>query len=279
MSFMSDPISALVAGLELILIFAGLVFLWRLGVSPTARTRVVAVRLPAWDVPITDFLLFLLLVLCGSMVAAIAAGVAVKRLPLSGDAVTVFNGAAAQLGMLGGVAAHRFGIRRPSGDPVGPSTGILTSGAVTFLVSLPLLTATSLAWQAFLQLCGLPAERQDLIGMFVHADSPLLLGIMITLAIAIAPVAEEMVFRAGLYRYFRTRMPRWIALVVPSLIFATLHVNWKTLDGFASLAPLTVLAVIFSLAYERTGRIGTAIVAHGLFNLNTILLILSGVGV
>jgi uncharacterized protein len=37
------------------------------------------------------------------------------------------------------------------------------------------------------------------------------------------------------------------------------------------------LAVIFSLAYERTGQIGTAIVAHALFNFHTVLLILSGV--
>jgi membrane protease YdiL (CAAX protease family) len=38
-----------------------------------------------------------------------------------------------------------------------------------------------------------------------------------------------------------------------------------------------VLAVIFSLAYERTGRIGTAIVAHALFNLHTVVLIFAGV--
>jgi membrane protease YdiL (CAAX protease family) len=36
--------------------------------------------------------------------------------------------------------------------------------------------------------------------------------------------------------------------------------------------------VIFSLAYERTGRIAVPIIAHGLFNLNTIILILAGVG-
>ena len=40
-----------------------------------------------------------------------------------------------------------------------------------------------------------------------------------------------------------------------------------------------LLAVMFSLSYERTGKIGTPIVAHALFNLNTVLLILSGVGV
>jgi membrane protease YdiL (CAAX protease family) len=40
---------------------------------------------------------------------------------------------------------------------------------------------------------------------------------------------------------------------------------------------LVALGIIFSLAYERTGRIGTTIIAHGLFNLNTIILILCGV--
>ena len=70
---------------------------------------------------------------------------------------------------------------------------------------------------------------------------------------------------------------RAAALLLPAIFFASLHVNWTTLVGLPSLAPLVVLAVIFSLAYERTGTIGTAIVAHALFNLNTILLILAGV--
>jgi membrane protease YdiL (CAAX protease family) len=33
---------------------------------------------------------------------------------------------------------------------------------------------------------------------------------------------------------------------------------------------------MFSLAYEHTGNIGTPIVAHALFNLNTVILIFSG---
>jgi membrane protease YdiL (CAAX protease family) len=97
------------------------------------------------------------------------------------------------------------------------------------------------------------------------------------LAIVMAPITEELVFRAGFFRYCRTRLPRWAALLVPSLLFASLHVNWSTLEGLTSFAPLVVLAIMFSLAYERTGNIGTAIVAHALFNLNTVILIFSGV--
>jgi len=41
--------------------------------------------------------------------------------------------------------------------------------------------------------------------------------------------------------------------------------------------PAGALGIIFSIAYERTGRIEPAMVAHALFNLNTVVLILAGV--
>ena len=126
-------------------------------------------------------------------------------------------------------------------------------------------------WQFLLQLCGIPAEKQDLIAMFADAKSPGLLAFMILLAIVIAPITEELLFRAGIFRYVRTRLPRWAALLIPSVLFGALHAN------LASFAPLVALGVVFSLAYARTGRIATTIVAHGLFNLNTIVLIFSGV--
>jgi len=277
---MSETVPYVVGSIELSLALAGAVLLWRLGLSPTARINRRAPLLPPWNARVSDFLVFLFYVLAGSFLAALASGALVKQLPLRGDEVTVFNGAAAQLGMLAGVGAFwlRPGELRPPDRPrMGP--GIFKSGAVTFLIALPVLMVTAKAWEVFLQICGLPTERQDLIGMFANAESPWLLVIMLALAILIAPLTEELVFRAGLFRYFRTRMPRAIALIVPAIFFATLHVNWETLQGLSSLAPLTVLAMVFSIAYERTGQIGTSIVAHALFNLNTVLLIFSGVGV
>ena len=53
--------------------------------------------------------------------------------------------------------------------------------------------------------------------------------------------------------------------VTPACLFAALH------NHLASFAPLVVLGIVFSLAYERTGRIGTAIVAHALFNSYSVL--------
>jgi hypothetical protein len=284
---MSPALPYIVGALEFGLAVDGVGLLWRKVLcpaatarrepSPLAQSQSEKCGLAPWEVPITDFFKFLMLVLTGAFLTAGGAGFAAKSFSLRGDAATVFSGAAMQLGMLAGVVAYRFGVERRPFGPRLARPGVFTSGAATFLISLPLLIATASTWEFLLQQLGLPTERQDLIGMFANADSPWLLAVMITLAVVIAPLNEELVFRAGFFRYLRTRIPRWLALVLPALFFATLHVNWDTLQGLASLAPLVVLAIVFSLAYERTGRIGTSIVAHACFNLNTILVIFSGI--
>lgn len=102
---------------------------------------------------------------------------------------------------------------------------------------------------------------------------------LVLVATLLVPVSEEILFRGGMFRYFRTRIPRSAAIVVTSLLFGALHVSWGDhMGGLPSLVPLTVLAVVFCLAYERTGSVGTTIVAHALFNLNTFVMIAGGIG-
>lgn len=275
---MSDPVTIIATSIEIFLMLCGALLLWRLEWSPAARARRTPPALQPWDAPVHEFLLFIFLVLFGAMTASFLANSVARGLGLQGDEVTVFNGAFAQLGMLGGIAAYRFGVQSAPASAPPARASVFTSGAVTFLISLPLLTVTSFVWQTVLEWSGLPTEKQSLIDMFANVDSPVLLTIMIVLAIVTAPISEELIFRAGLFRYLRTRLPHWFAVLLPAVIFASLHVNWQTLEGLASAGPLVMLAVVFSLAYERTGKIGTSMVAHALFNLNTILLIFSGAG-
>jgi hypothetical protein len=105
-----------------------------------------------------------------------------------------------------------------------------------------------------------------------QAKSPALVAFVIALALVLAPVAEELVFRVGIFRFLRARAPGWVAYVVSAGLFAALHGNW-----FGSL-PLFILGLVFAASYERTGRIAVPMLAHALFNLNTLLLVLSGVG-
>lgn len=275
---MSSVVPYVAGAAEVLLVLTGTFLLWRFVLRPEARAAQPRPPLPEWEVALPDFFVFLFLVVTCSFLGAAGVGLVSRWAGLRGDAATVAAGAAAQLGMLAGALAHRGLVERREWFDQPPfSKRDFLSGGATFLISLPLLIGVANLWEFVLVRVGLPVSRQDLIAMFANAESPWLLAAMIFLAVVVAPLAEELVFRAGLFRYLRTRVPRLVALLLPALIFATLHINWSNLQGLSSLAPLIALAVVFSLAYERTGRIGTCVVAHALFNLNTILVILTGI--
>lgn len=274
---MPDTPSAVAASyLELILLLGGLWLLWRYVLRPRARSTARPSPLAAWELPVPDFLLNLFAIGACAMLASFVAGVGMSQLQLAEDTRTTIASAAFQLGLLVGATGVLLYLRRPDLRQAMDRTTLL-SGLATFVISLPIVTGVNFAWLGILKLTGLPADQQDLLRLFEQADSPVIIGAMIVLATIVAPISEELLFRAIFFRYLRTRISRWLALLLPSTIFAALHVNWTTLDGLAGLLPLATLAVVFSLAYERTGRIGTVIVAHALFNLHTIVLLFSGV--
>ena len=261
------------ASLEWGLIFVGLALLWRFVVSPAARAQPPRSQLAEWPIALPDFVRFLLVLVCCSLIANLGATLLMKVRPLAGGPKDIFFTACWHAGMLSGIAVFKFLVERVPLAQASLRVGDVVTGVATLLIALPFVTAVSLAWRWLLGLAGVELDHQHLVDIFVHAKSPVLLGLMIVLAAVTAPLMEEMVFRAGFFRYLRTRVPRWGALLVPAVLFGALHQN------IASFAPLVVLGVIFSLAYERTGRIATTIVAHGLFNLLAILLVFAGVGV
>jgi membrane protease YdiL (CAAX protease family) len=261
--------------IELGLLFAGCILLWRHVLASTPRTaaRERAAAMPAWTLKVTDFFLFCFCVLAGGVLGQ---GLSVTFLSPSDASVAlsiVVHGGSFHLGMLVGVLGFFgfMGQRLAAIFPASPALALLARGAATFLIALPVLGGIGFAWQALMDVVGVELVPQDLVGIFAGTKSPLLLGSMIALAVVVAPVTEELIFRAGMFRYLRTRLPRWAALLLPSLLFASLHGN------LASFAPLAALGVIFSLAYERTGSIAVPMIGHALFNLNTIALILAGV--
>jgi len=270
---MPETYAQLIIVVELFLLLAGCVLLWRLGLSPDARRQPPV--LAKWELKANDFLFFVWLVVCGGFLTQLAALPLLKMAARGDTATLMLTGAAFHAGMLLGVIAFTF-TRGKAAGPIPASAPsrvrILPAGLATFAIVLPLVTAASLLWQALLGALGVPAEPQDLIALFAEAKSVPLLVMMIIVATVMAPVTEELVFRGGFFRYARFRLPRWAALTLPACLFAALHTN------LASFVPLALLGVIFSLAYERTGRIAVPIIAHGLFNLNTIILILAGLG-
>lgn len=275
MSGPRQPLPPVVSGalIEIALILAGLVLLWRLAISPTAR-RERAIRLTPWDIRGIDFACFLSFIFMGAFLPSYLAAQYVAHLKVEPAVVTIVGAAFQNVGVLLGV----FGFYALIGNRVGSRFGpfdfgrSLRTGLATFLVAFPVVEAVSLGWGFLLERMGVSTEKQELLRIFEGLDSPVLRDVFVALAILLVPPAEEIIFRGCLFRYFRTRLPRWVAILATSLLFASLHGAW------ISLLPLTALACIFCLAYERTGLIGTTIVAHALFNLNTVFLIVTGIG-
>ena len=90
------------------------------------------------------------------------------------------------------------------------------------------------------------------------------------LAIGAAPVFEEFIFRAVLYRGFRRSLGPMRAMVSSAIVFAIVH------PAIAS-APVFVLGFITAVVYERFRSLLAPIAAHMTYNAIVISLALQGV--
>src|SRR4029079_1566506 len=80
------------------------------------------------------------------------------------------------------------------------------------------------------------------------------------IAILLAPLVEELLFRGILYPALKQKGYRRLALWGASLFFALTHSNVPTF------IPLTFLAIILTLLYEETNTLLMPILTHSLFN-------------
>ena len=281
---MLSPLEQTIIVLESTLLLGGLGFLGWLFLSSAGRTvRTRPAALPVWEVSLTDFLfliwLVLVLGLLGQGILRLLAGQTLRHQPDGTTLELVLYGSMFHVGaILAWFCAHLLERRRQNGVKPVPLLGYASlwesvrGAALTFLAVVPLVSGAGFLGECLLKVAHLPTERQELVDLFTQTKSPALLGFMVVLALAIAPVSEELVFRAGFFRFLRTRIPRWAAYGASAGLFALLHANW------VSFLPLFVLGILFAAAYERTGNIAVPILAHALFNLHTLLLVLSGVG-
>ena len=82
--------------------------------------------------------------------------------------------------------------------------------------------------------------------------------------IVVAPVAEEIFFRAFFYRALRTGLPVWSAALIDGVVFGSLH--FQGIDTAVILPVIAVFGVGQCLIYERTGSLFAVIAIHAAFN-------------
>lgn len=112
----------------------------------------------------------------------------------------------------------------------------------------------------YVELFGLDQSDVDELG-----EDNLIAGFAVSVAvIVVAPVAEEIFFRAFFYRALRTRLRVWPAALIDGIVFGSLH--FQGFDTAIILPVIALFGVGQCLVYERTGSLFAVIAIHAAFN-------------
>ena len=133
----------------------------------------------------------------------------------------------------------------------------LLTGGILLFACYPLIFLADLATRRFL---GGDSSKQGIVELFNESQTLNQRVLIIVLAVAIAPIVEEFVFRFFLYGVVRRYLGRSVGLAANALLFAAVHAH------IPSAAPLFVLGACFTIAYEWSGSIIVPMAMHALFN-------------
>ncbi len=161
---------------------------------------------------------------------------------------------------------------RPAGsEPTRPPAfgGAVGRGALAYVGLLPFIVFASLVSQGILSARGYPPSIQDVARLLTAAHPPWLQAYLLVLAVGLAPLFEETVFRGILLPLLARRFGVGAGVLLTSALFAGIHMH------LYSTAPLFVIAVGFALAYVYTGSLWVPVTMHALFNgVNLVFLLL-----
>jgi uncharacterized protein len=135
------------------------------------------------------------------------------------------------------------------------------TGAVLLLAAYPLLFLADIVTQRFLRSAP---QKQAILELFSQSSTVEQRILIIVLAVALAPVAEEFIFRFFLYGVVKRYGGRVVGIVASALLFAAVH------GHLPSFLPLFVLGVCLAIAYEWSGSILVSMMMHALFNAVTL---------
>jgi uncharacterized protein len=149
-----------------------------------------------------------------------------------------------ELGSLGGFSKVSF--RRA-----------VSSGIVLLLAAWPLIILAEAVTQGSF---GSGSSRQEIVDLFNSSRTIQERIAIIVLAVVVAPLSEEFIFRFFIYGVLRRYFGITVGLVFNSFLFAAAHTH------LPSAAPLFVLGGCFTLAYEWSGSLLVSMTMHALFN-------------
>lgn len=135
---------------------------------------------------------------------------------------------------------------------------------VAYFAALPLVGMGAMVSEWICRFLDIPWEPQSLLKDFIEIESRDERVRFFVMAIILAPLAEEILFRGFLYAWLKSHWPRWMALLVTAVLFGAMHQHWPVF------LPLFLLGILLGFLYELTGSLWTCIGLHALFNAVTL---------
>lgn len=135
--------------------------------------------------------------------------------------------------------------------------GLLWRALLSLLAAYPLLM---LVQAMVFGISGGNVTPQDVVEFLRSAESPRDRIAVLVMAVVVAPLAEEMIFRGYLYPVGKRYAGGFVSAVLTAALFAVLH------GHAASMPALFTLALCLVLAYERTGSLLVPMIMHAVFN-------------
>jgi hypothetical protein len=101
---------------------------------------------------------------------------------------------------------------------------------------------------------------------FVRDEPWASVAVLAVLAVVVAPVVEELLFRGVVLRGLMLRLGFWPAAVTSSALFGVLHAQGSAADAVLLAVATGVFGVGLCVLVRRTGRLAPAIGVHALRN-------------
>ena len=150
--------------------------------------------------------------------------------------------------------------------PLWPS---LRTAALLFFAFLPLQYGWQIGLSSAWQWVFKEAPPQEDVVKLLASASGLTMAVLTVVAVVMAPVLEELVFRGFIQRGLENRFGTRVAIVATALLFSRLH------GGTAVTLVLLPLALALGVLYARTRNILVVIAFHMGFNGVNIALVLA----
>lgn len=111
------------------------------------------------------------------------------------------------------------------------------------------------------------------VPLLAKSENSNLILLVVLMAVVVAPVIEEIMFRGYFYTWMRMYLHPVLAIPLSSFVFAALHPQ-----GVVGLVPLTCIGMILALIREWRNSLLTCMLTHAIFNAVTLSLVVSMFG-